>query len=429
MSGKTPVEFVEDGLRYWADSYPRRVTKFQRWATTPQEAAELAVEAETMPENWPFISTYSFPHGHTKDGNVPRVDRLFIDLDVPDDGEYRLGNDEQAAWVRDMSGLLVRTRKVARLLLKTRHPESWQVTLSGHKGVHLDLTFPAVPTANGNKEQFLKGMNAYSGALKEYLIAETGMDDLAEYIDVTSKDLGRLRRVPNTLHLGATRAFGEDRFCVPVTLEELADLRPGGYIEFTRARREVDGRFQPTPNQKAGEVLTQHIRNATTESGNYSTGGRFRDPQRITHYRQAVARNLGIEWVEVDDPEDDDFPGYAAEDPSERITVDDLSFVLSNRPCISALRERDDAFSHGGASHKFELFAITNMMASKVPIETMVDLFRGLPDFSEEESRDAIERYISMGYAPANCETVWQDAPTYCLGTSCQIYRDAQATQ
>ncbi|NUC72593.1 hypothetical protein HTZ84_09770 [Haloterrigena sp. SYSU A558-1] len=412
---KNETELVIDGLTYWADSWPRRVTKFQRWATSPEEAAELVLDAEDDPQNWPFISVYSFPEGHTKDGNVPRIDRLFIDFDVPDDGDYRGGDrgDPTARWVKDMSKLLVRARKVARFLLKTSSPESWQAVLSGHKGIHLDLAFPPIPTSNGDQSQFLNGINGYAESLKQYIIEATGLDDLEVYIDVDSSDLGRLRRVPNTKHLGASQAFGEDRFCVPVTLEELAEMRPADYIELTRSRREVDSRFKPTPNDKAAEVLTQRIRNAPSSSRRTSGGGATNDPARLKAY---VA------------------------DQNDKITVDSLEFVLTDRPCIAEFFEREDAFRYRAASHYMEMFAITHMMRHKVPIEievsknahgketvevvggTMVEAFRGLPGFDEEYTCERVETYISLGYSPMKCEKVWQKAPTFCLQDSCGIW-------
>ena len=392
---KTETELVCDGLRYWANSWPRRVTKFQRWSTTPEEAAELVLEAEDDPTNWPFISVYSFPDGHTKDGKIPRIDRLFIDLDVPDTGDYR-GNtrgDPTAAWVRDMSKLLVRARKVARFILKTHSPESWQVVLSGHKGIHIDLAFPPISASNGDFTQFINGINAYSNSLKEYIIEATGLDDLDEYIDVDSSDLGRMRRVPNTKHLGASKAFGEDRFCVPITLEELSTLRPADYIELTRSRRELDARFNPTPNPKAAEVLTQRIRNASSATRTTTTS--TYDKRRVDQYKENENENIG---------------------------VDDLDFVMSDRPCIMAFGDRTDAFAHRSQSHMMEMFIITNMMEKNVPIETMVEFFRGLPDFDEAYTRDRIETYISLDYSPMKCETVWQKAPTFCLRDSCNIW-------
>lgn len=396
----SPRESVEAALRAWAATYPRRVTKFQRWATSVTEATELVLEAEDDPNNWPFISTYSFPDGHTKEDGIPRIDRLFFDFDVPDTGEYRGGEKHADAWARDMSRLLVRTRKVARFLLKTNDPDCWQVSLSGHKGVHLDLVFPPVSPSNGDFQQFRNGMDSYADSVVEYLKDSTHLDDLDEWVDVSSADLGRLRRVPNTQHLGASQAFGEDRFCVPVTLKELAEIGPAEYIELTRSRRPVTKAMRATPNEQAGEVLTQRVRNAETTKRSTSSGSSV-NTARIEAYEEAA---------------------------NDSITVDDLGFVMSDRPCVLEFLKRDDTFSHQSASHLMEMFAITNMMEKNVPIDTMIAFFDQHPNADESYTRERIEQYISRDYNAVSCEKIWQQAETYCLKSGCAIWNDAQVS-
>lgn len=411
-----PAEYIEAGVRAWAGTMPRRVTKFQRWATSVPEAVELLLDAETDPSNWPFISTYSFPDGHTTDGAVPRIDRLFVDFDVPDDGEYRSGREREDAWVRDMSRLLTRTRKVAKFLLSSNAPGAWQATLSGHKGVHLDLTFPPVDARNGSLTEFKAGLGSYADSIVEYLIDATGVEDLDRYIDVDSSDLGRLRRAPNTKHLGASRAFGEDRFCVPVSLSELAECGPAEYIEYTRSRRLVTDEMRPTPSNAAGEVLTQRVRTATPGGGKWASGGSRADPDRLEAY---------------------------VEQQNDNITLDNLAFAMQKRPCVLAYIERPDAFSKGGASHLMELFVISHMIERGVPIEleyddrgrphvvggTMVDYFAQHPDYDADYTASRIEQYISRNYRPATCEKVWRQAPTFCLGNRCSIYSQSNIEQ
>jgi hypothetical protein len=390
---------VEDALRAWASTYPRRATKFQRWATSIPEATELVLNAEEDPDDWPFISTYSFPDGHTKEDNIPRIDRLFFDFDVPDTGEYRSGRKRADAWARDMSKLLVRTRKIARFLLSANDPDCWQAVLSGHKGVHLDLVFPPIHESNGDFQQFRNGMGSYADSIIEYLKEATKLDDLDEWVDVSSADLGRLRRVPNTKHLGATDAFGEDRFCVPVSLKELAEIGPAEYIELTRARRPVTKSMHATPSEKAGMVLTQRIRTANTSNRSASAGSTV-NHGLVEQYKERA---------------------------NDSITVDDLSFVLSDRPCILEYVKRDDPFAHRGASHMMEMFAITHMIDKEVPIETMVDFFSQTPGFQEAYTRDRIKQYISRSYNPVNCEKIWQQADQFCLHDSCQLWLNANA--
>lgn len=408
-------EYVEAALRAWASTYPRRVTKYQRWATSVTEATELVVEAEDEPDNWPFISTYSFPSGHTKDDEIPRIDRLFFDFDVPDTGEYRGGKKHADAWARDMSRLLVRTRKVARFLLGAEDPGCWQAVLSGHKGVHLDLVFPPVSPTNGDFQQFRNGMGSYADSIIEYLKDATGLDDLDEWVDVSSADLGRLRRVPNTKHLGATQAFGEDRFCVPVTLKELAEIGPADYIELTRSRREVTAEMRGSPNEKAGEVLTQRVRTASTSLRRTSDGSSV-DAGRIESYVQSQ---------------------------NDSIRVEDLPFVLSDRPCVLEFPGNDTPFSHRGASHLMEMKCITEMMEKQVPIEvetddngtphvtggTMVEFFAEAPGFDREYTCERVEQYISRAYNPVSCEKIWQAADQFCLHGGCKIWLDEHGAE
>lgn len=395
----TDKELVKAALREWASTYPRRATKYQRWAVSATEAIELIINAERDPDNWPFITTYSFPNGHTKHGNIPRIDRLFFDFDIPDSDEYRSGGNDAASWARDMSRLLVRTRKVARFLLRTEYPESWQVVLSGHKGVHLDLVFPPIDPMNGDFDQFKVGMKSYSDSIVKYLKDATGLDDLDEWVDVDSSDLSRMRRVPNTLHLGATKAFGEDRFCVPVTLEELADIGPADYIELTRSRRPVTLAMKANPNERAAEVLTQRIKTATPTTGSFNRRAN-RNPALIDKYE---------------------------EEANDTITADDIPFVLSDRPCVVEFPKRDDAFSHGSASHLMEMKAVTEMMEKKVPIQTMIDFLNQHPDADENYTRERVEQYISRNYNAVNCDTLWQSAEQFCLKSGCKIWVDSQA--
>lgn len=397
-----PRESVEDALRAWAATYPRRVTKYQRWATSIPEATELVLDAENDPDNWPFISTYSFPNGHTKENSIPKIDRLFFDFDVPDTGEYRGGQKHKDAWARDMSKLLVRTRKVAKFLLDGNDPECWQAVLSGHKGVHLDLVFSTISTANGDFHQFRNGMESYANTIVEYLQDATNLDGLHKWVDVSSADLGRLRRVPNTKHHGASESFGEDRFCVPVTLTELAEIGPAEYIEKTRSRRKVTSAMQATANEKAGEVLTQRIKNAQFSSRMTHSSGSTVDRARIEEYEQEA---------------------------NDSIDVDDLSFIMSDRPCVLEFIERDDAFSHRSASHVMEMKCITEMMEKKVPIETMIDFFREASGFQEDYTRGQIEEFISRDYKPVSCEKIWNQADEFCLHDGCQIWIDADENE
>jgi hypothetical protein len=159
--------------------------------------------------------------------------------------------------------------------------------------------------------------------------------------------------------------------------------------------------MRAVPNEQAGEVLTQRVRNAPT-SARRSTTGSTVNRGRIEQYEQTANDSIG---------------------------VDDLPFVLSDRPCVLAFVEREDAFNHRSASHLMEMKCITEMMAKAVPIETMVAFFEQAPGFEEDYTRDRIEQYISRGYKPVSCDKIWQQADQFCLQSGCQIWIDAQANR
>lgn len=102
----------------WAPDFPRQAT-FGNGARQGEVTSRLQLRDSLMraAENGGpgYTSVYSFPNGHSTDGNLPKIDTLFFDLDIPsDEGSYnpREGG-EVAAWRRDMSKLLVRARMVA----------------------------------------------------------------------------------------------------------------------------------------------------------------------------------------------------------------------------------------------------------------------------------------------------------------------------
>jgi len=256
----TQYDYIRDALSVWAPSWPRRVNRTQEWTHDADSATERLLRAQDDENNSPFVSTYSFPRGHTKENAIPRVDTLFIDFDF-ENGDYQPGSGDRDAWRRDLSHLLVRARMVARLL-DERGTAGWRAALSGHKGIHLFLDFEPLDTSVGEFTEFVAGLNDYATDLIDDIASETGLDDLHDYVDVTSSDMGRLCRVPNTLHTGATQSFSEDRYCVPITLRELAAITPDRYESLTQAPRTVPLESR-NPNTDVTERIEQYIQTAT----------------------------------------------------------------------------------------------------------------------------------------------------------------------
>ncbi|WP_330630698.1 hypothetical protein [Halocatena halophila] len=293
-----------------------------------------------------------------------------------------------------MSRLLVRVRKIAGVISKTDNACAWQASLSGNKGVHLDVSFPPVAASNGYLEQFKAGLSDYASNLVTAMESATGIGDIDEYVDISSADMARMRRVPNTIHSGATDRAGEPRYCVPVTLSELEKITPADYIELTKSRREVTEEMMPTPSRRAHDRVAIAVRTASTT--NTRTVGESRyDTDVIEEYRRQSNGAVG---------------------------VDDLPFMFSDRPCIETFINRDDAFEHGSASHLMEMKVITEMTNRNVPIETMVDYFSQHSDFDEAYTKQQIHQYIGRQYDPVACETIWDQAYQFCIGSDCYLY-------
>jgi hypothetical protein len=281
-------------------------------------------------------------------------------------------NASDKDWRKDMTALLVRTRMVARALLDSKRSQYWRASLSGHKGIHLYLDFPALDRHEGSATQFRNGVGKYTNELLETIQSETGLNSLDEYVDVMSgKDFARLTRLPNTIHDTATRRFGETRFCVPVTIEELAEITVDDYVRLTQSPRPLPDGCERIESQHVHDVLVQDIRMATHDSfGSGSTSATY-NGQKVERYEKA-------ENGDVD--------------------LDTLKITL--RDCCWDFRNRDDRFAHGQQSHIMELNCMAEMIAKQTPIEVMVEFFAVDENFSEGYTREKINDVISYSYQP-----------------------------
>lgn len=384
---------VRSALEVWAPTWPRRLTRRQWWASGPRKATRMLVDAEADPSNSPFISVYSFPNGHTSDGNAPRVSTLFIDFDF-EDGDYEAGSGDTDAWRRDISHLLVRVRRVARYIRDSGRP-GWRASLSGHKGVHLFLDFPPIEPEEGNLYSFINGMDNYANSLIDHIAEETGLRSLHNYVDVTSSDMGRLCRVPNTLHRGASESFGQDRFCVPVSIDELANLTVDDYIEYTSATRPMPWHSRHE-NERVGEIITQQIRNATSRATSRAT----------KDYSVSYDTSLVDEY---------------AKQSNDDITLGDVRFLTSDRPCVWKFHERDDKFQRGSQSHHMELFCIREMVEHNVPIGVMKEFFNNVDEYDSRETEVRIKEVIARDYERFNVKTNHRKAPDFCNYDDCGL--------
>jgi len=399
------ANLLHDALDTWAPGWPRRVTRNQYWSHNQSDAVSDLLDAEGDGGNEPFISTYSFPRGHTRDGSLPCINTLFFDFDI-DDGDYVRGSGDREAWKRDLSRLLVRVRRVAGVLRNGDRAESWRASLSGHKGIHLYLDFPALPTSLGKNSQYTTGLNDYATDLINHLETETGISNIAQYVDVTSSDLGRLCRVPNTRHTGATESFGEDRYCVPVTLAELTEITPEKYEEYTQAPRDLPW-SERHPSQEAHERLIQYINLA--------------EPSKSTT-RPTSEGSTTIDWSRVDQYE---------QESNDNLTLNDVELLTSDMPCVWKFHEREDKFQHGYQSHVMENHCIAKLTEENFPISVIKEFLSNAPEYNEHYTEERIRELIARDFNPYRTEKLLERAPEFCgydFCARCQSVLADQAT-
>jgi len=383
-------DLLTETVEVWCPNYPRRcsgkVNNRRGWGQVSAYTNEQLIDhVNSVRKVGPgYVSVYSFPEGHTSQSNenIPLIDTLMFDFDF--EGEK---NASASDWARDMSALLVRTRMIAKELIKADRAKYWRASLSGHKGVHLYLDFPAIDRREGTANQFRNGVKNFTENLIETIKNETGLSNLDEYIDVVSgKDFARLTRLPNTIHDGATERFGETRFCVPVSIEELANITTTDYINFTRRPRKVPESCRRIPNQKTHDLLVKEIRMAKDSAvlaGNYSSA--TKNTALVKKYKNDIANDA----------------------------VDFNRLKLYLRPCCWEFHERDDRFAHGHQSHMMELNCIAEMVSQKAPIDTMVKFFEVDDNFSEPYTRQKIHDVISYSYSPFTDEKLRKSASVF----------------
>lgn len=380
---------IDEALETWAPSYPRRVNKRQREVTDGAFVADELLEAEGAADNEPFISVYSFPDGHTSNGAVPQIDTLFIDFDF-ENGEYQSGSGDREAWRRDLSHLLVRARMVAQTLVE-QGSGSWRASLSGHKGIHLFHDFDPIDMTLGPKEQYAAGLDDYAEDVVDRITEETGVSDLDRYVDVTSSDMARLCRVPNTMHSTATRSFDEPRFCVPVTLDELAEMTVDEYEEMTKQPRPSPYHERVT-NSDVTDAVERYISSATITS-TYGGGSSTADYSLVAEYK---------------------------EESNDNITFEDLQLLTSDRPCVWKFHEREDKWDYGMQSHYMELYCVRELVEHKVPIPVIKEFFeRGPGDYYEQYTEQIIEGVIARDYNRFRTDTLLNRAPEFCGYDDC----------
>jgi hypothetical protein len=276
------------------------------------------------------------------------------------------------------------------------------VAYSGHKGIHLYIDFPAIDPELGPLPQYKNGISAYADGMMDYLSDKAGVN-IHDWVDVTSHDLGRLARHPNTPHHGAEHVDWTP-YCVPGSMEELAGLDPDGYLEVTREPRPIVDQGR-NPSEKAHDKLTENIKAASGSQATSRPGtSNHRDDSVINDYRELSNDSIDVETVR--------------------------ELLIKGKPCIAEWADRDDAYKHGQASRMMEISVIKELTSHDVPIDVMVAFFSEIPRFNEAYTRDLIKDIIAR-YYPSSfvCQNVVAQAPQFCLGDECHIYRRADDLQ
>ena len=410
----------------FAPDYPRQSSSSQTMQVSRWTRGEFCrALGEARDNGMPgYYSVYSFPRGHSRDGNIPKVDCIFIDLDVSG-GDYNPteGQTDFDAWERDMSALLARARMIAQAIIDGGQEQHFRVVLSGHKGLHLYLDFPTISPGNGDFGQFKSGLKQYGERVMSWLDSTAGGINIKPWVDVDASDLGRLARHPNTIHHSA--AYDDvTRWCVPITVNELADLRVEDYLDLTQGPRWPDG-YERNPSTSAGDKVVQAIRNAT--ASNRTGSGSTYNSDLIDYYDH----ELDDRWYgDTSDLEQNEKELISDLEPANGdIELEDIDFLTANYPCITAFRNRDDAFEHENASHTMEISIIGKFVEMGVPREVIHKFFAQIPGYREEYTDEQVNKIIGREYKSFNCATIADRAPTFCLGKRCPVYERSEDIQ
>ena len=382
-------DLLTEALEVWCPTFPRRhsgkMSNTRGWGQKQANSHDRIIRNlnEIKGEAPGFVSVYSFPNGHTRESpdNIPRIDTLMFDLDF--DGAK---NAPEREWKREMTALLVRTRMVARQLIEEGLDQYWRASLSGHKGIHLYVDFPAIDVREGTASQFRSGVEKYTNDLLEKIQSETELTNLNDSVDIMSgEDFARMTRLPNTVHEGATERFGETRFCVPISIKELAEIRVDDYVDLTRRPRSIPDGCRRVESQKIHDVLVRDIQTASVASwGSSHTCGK--DTQRIKSYSKNVNEGFTLQSLRV----------------SKRL-----------RPICWEFYDRDDRFEHGQQSHVMELNCIAEMVAQNMPVDLIVDFFAVDEDFDKDYTRKQIDNVLAYDYSPFTTEKLKAQAGVF----------------
>lgn len=397
-------ELLQQAAEVWCPNYPRRTvgeTGGEFCQFTSHQAEELVHNIKKYEGDYPgYVSVYSFPEGHPTDSktNVPRIDTLMIDFDVDKDKFLVDGEMKRHKYALHMKRLLDRLNAVAEALDEAGKADYFRWSLSGFKGAHLYLDFPTIPRETGTATQFRRGMEEFTDIVVERLGDVSGYEDLDEYIDVSSGwDLSRLTRLPNSVHEKATKAFGETRYCIPVTNEEMKKIGVEHYVKMTRNPRRLPEGAKRVEQERSAKIIRNTITDAPIAEKHGGTVS-IKDESRYNEYRKTANRDIELE---------------------------DLKFLLKRKPCIWSFRGNSDMFTQGGASHNMEMQCILAMASVGTHPMVMHEFFASSPDYDYETTQKRLKEVLSRDYEQFTCSKILETAEQFCLKSDCKTFRDS----
>lgn len=387
-------------LGAWSPSFPRRVCKNQFTIENMIQLNGYANGASS--KNDFFISVYSFPDKHPREGGNPPIDTLFIDLDV----ESERFSELRKAWASGDNSVLsellsLRTKLLDETLKQTRLLFDYLVSLkiqprillSGFKGVHLFIDFPAL--------QF-SSLEVAKKILSKF------MDELKSATRVTFDhsvvgDVSRLCRIPNTIHFDSSKLLGRSQYATPITSAELMNLSAEDYDRYCSNQRHLPiGRYEST---EMLSILTQIEQDMDLDEVAVSPVHQIKDSERIRVYERECEREI------------------LANDDYDQLDI---------RPCFKRVHREQIQLS-GGYGHKLRIGAVLELARQGLSVQSIVRWFSFCDDYDPRITEKAVFDLISRGYTDKHideygserrkgfkCETIQRCG--FCLNESCQIY-------
>jgi hypothetical protein len=388
-------------LGAWSPTFPRRACKSQFWANSMDDLERYASGPASRSDF--FVSVYSFPdQTHPSQGGNPPIDTLFMDLDLESERFSELrraweGGDntvlpELLALRKNLlSNVLNQARTLVDYLMK--HNLQPRILLSGFKGVHLFIDFPAVQFSSLDVAKLI--LSKLTGEIK----AETSV----AFDPTIVGDVSRLCRIPNTQHFDASRLLGRPQYAVPVTPSELMDLTPEGYDNLCSASR-----FLSILREESNEflaMLTRIEQDMDLDEVAVTMRGAFKDSEKLEAYERECIREILA---------DEDF--------------DDLDV----RPCFKKTRH-DRISLDGTGGHLMRIGAVMELASRNLSIASIIRWFEFCKDYDPGKTEAAVKDIISRGYTDKHadecgrefrkglkCITI--DRCGFCLGEACHVY-------